>query len=315
MKKKKTQQKLKGRASVRRKDKRSADEKTVIHLEGLVKSQSEKLKIKNGQLKNGLRKERLAEKQVHADAILLRKKDLEILKQREELMHVTRVGKLAEFVSSLAHEISQPLTAILSYAQAAQRMLAGKNPKIHKVLEHIINDDKRASDVITRLRTLLKKSESETEPLDINDVISETVTLTATDTFVRKIDIKTKLDPDLPTVLGDRVQLQQVILNLISNSYDALGSVKGSRTISIRTSRKNKGVIIVEVKDSGCGILKKDLHRIFSHFFTNKPDGLGMGLAISRSIVEAHGGKLIAKNNKGRGAVFQCMLPIYNKDN
>jgi two-component system sensor kinase FixL len=138
--------------------------------------------------------------------------------------------------------------------------------------------------------------------------------LTATDAAVRKTFIKTEFDTDLPFVLGDRVQLQQVLLNLISNSFDALESSKGAREISIRTSRKNTDTIIVEVKDSGCGIRKQDIPKLFTHFFTSKPDGVGMGLSISRSIVEAHGGGLGVKNNPDRGAAFYFTIPVYIKE-
>ena len=263
-----------------------------VRLEGLVRRQSDELKI---------------------DATLIRKKDLEIIKQREELLHVTRVGKLAEFVSSLAHEISQPLTAILSYAQAAQRMLAGREPELQKVLSYIIDDDQRAVEVIRRLRSLLKKSVPETKPLDINVLINDTVMLIATDAAVRNDVLKTKLENGLPLVRGDRIQLQQVLLNLISNSFDALEGTQDTREISIRTSCKNTHTILVEVKDSGCGIIARNMPKLFTHFFTSKPDGLGMGLSISRSIVEAHGGRLEAKNNRGRGATFYFTIPVGTK--
>jgi len=283
-------------------------------LEGVVQQQADELKIKNGQLRNGIKKQIKSEKRIHADATLIRKKDLEIIKQREELLHVTRVGKLAEFVSSLAHEISQPLTAILSYAQAAQRMLAEREPEIQKILSYIINDDQRAAAVIQRLRSLLKKSAPEMKPLDINALIKETVVLIATDATVRNDVLKVELESNLPLIRGDRIQLQQVILNLISNSFDALESSKEEREILIRTKRKDAGTIIVEVKDSGCGISAHNMPKLFTRFFTSKPDGLGMGLSISRSIVEAHGGRLEVKNNPDRGATFYFTIPVGKKD-
>ncbi|MDP2913111.1 MAG: ATP-binding protein [Candidatus Omnitrophota bacterium] len=285
-----------------------------VRLEGVIQQQADKLKIKNGQLRNGIKKQKGAEKQIHIDTTLIRKKEMEIAKQREELLHVTRVGKLAEFVSSLAHEISQPLTAILSYAQAAQRMLEGREPKIKEILQHIVSDDQRATEVIQRMRSLLKKSKSEIVPLDINNLINETIILIATDAAIRSNVIKTELDGALPLVHGDRIQLQQVLLNLISNSFDALESRKGVREILIRTSRKSPGTIVVEVKDSGCGIPARDMPKLFAHFFTSKPDGLGMGLSISRSIVESHGGRLDVKNNPDRGATFCFTIPIGTKD-
>jgi two-component system sensor kinase FixL len=274
--------------------------KTRYGLKDKIRRQTGELKVKNGQLKDGARKE-----------IRL---DLEIEKQREELLHVTRVGKLAEFVSSLAHEISQPLTAILSYAQGAKRMLGHREPELQKILSYIIDDDQRAAQVIQRLRSLLKKNKPEMEPLDINDLINDTIVLIATDANIRNISLKLDWGVGLPLVRGDRIQLQQVILNLISNSFDASEDIRGAREISIGTSHKDAEMIIVAVKDSGCGIPAQNMPKLFTHFFTNKADGLGMGLSISRSIIEAHGGCLNAENNPDRGATFYFTLPVDKKD-
>ena len=251
---------------------------------------------------------------IQTDVTLMREKELEIDEQREELLHVTRVGKLAEFVSSLAHEISQPLTAILSYAQASQRMLAGREPEIQKILSYIINDNQRAAGVIQRLRSLLKKSAPEMKLIDINSLINETVVLIATDAAVRNDVLKIKLESNLPLVRGDRIQLQQVLLNLISNSFDAMDNSLGKREISICTSRKNTHTLMVAIKDSGCGISAHNMPKLFTHFFTSKPDGLGMGLSISRSIVESHGGRLDVKDNSDRGATFYFTIPVDKKD-
>jgi PAS domain S-box-containing protein len=251
---------------------------------------------------------------IQTDVTLMRERELEIDEQREELLHVTRVGKLAEFVSSLAHEISQPLAAILSYAQAGQRMLVEREPELQKILSYIINDNHRAAEVIQRLRSLLKKSVPEIKPIDINALINETVALIATDATVRNDVLKIELDSDLPFVLGDRIQLQQVLLNLISNSFDAMENSPDPREILISTSRKDTGTIKVAVKDSGCGIPAKNMSKLFTHFFTSKPDGLGMGLSISRSIIEAHGGALDVKNNPDRGATFYFTIPVGIKD-
>jgi len=254
---------------------------------------------------------------IQTDVTVMRQKDLEIKEQREELLHVTRVGKLAEFVSSLAHEISQPLTAILSYAQAAQRILTGpptgqaeRELQLKEILQYIVNDDQRASEVIRRLRTLLKKSDPEFTPIDMNVLINETIVIMTTDVTVRNKVIKTDLHSKFPFILGDRIQLQQVLLNLISNSLDAMESNDESRELVIRTFRKDSKKIMVEVKDSGCGIPAQNMKKLFKHFFTSKPDGLGMGLSISRSIIEAHGGQLEAKNNPDGGATFYFTLPV-----
>ena len=283
-------------------------------LKDKIKQQTHDLKVKNGELRKGAERQIKSEAQIQIDTTLIHEKDMEIIKQREELLHVTRVGKLAEFVSSLAHEISQPLTAILSYAQAAQKMLLNREPEIQEILSYIVNDDKRATEVIHRLRSLLKKSTPEIKPLDINTIINETIMLIATDAAVRNSAIKTELDTDLPLVRGDKIQLQQVLLNLISNSFDALENSPDPREILIRTSRKDTDTIIVAVKDSGCGIIPHNIPKLFTHFFTSKPDGLGMGLSISRSIVESHGGQLNAENNPDHGATFYFTIPIDIKD-
>ena len=251
---------------------------------------------------------------IQTDCTLMKQRDLEIEEQREDLLHVTRVGKLAEFVSSLAHEISQPLTAILSYAQAAQRMLADREPKLQEILQYIINDDQRATEVIRRLRALLKKTKPTFEPLDINVLINDTVALIMTHITVRNKVIEFELDSDLPLIQGDRIQLQQVLLNLISNSLEAMEGSSDSHELLIRTSRKDADTITVEVQDSGCGIPAENMEKLFVHFFTSKPDGLGMGLSISRSIVEAHGGRLEVKNNPDRGATFYFTIPVNMKN-
>jgi two-component system sensor kinase FixL len=251
---------------------------------------------------------------IQTDTTLMKQRDLEIEEQREELLHVTRVGKLAEFVSSLAHEISQPLTAILSYAQAAQRLYAGREPQLQEILQYIINDDQRAAEVIRRLRALLKKSKPSFELLDINALIKDTVKLIMTNIVVRNKAIKFELADDLPLIEGDRIQLQQVLLNLISNSLEAMEGNHDSREFLIRTSRKDKEMILVELKDSGSGISKQSMSKLFTHFFTTKANGLGMGLPISRSIIEAHGGRLDAVNNADRGATFYFTIPIGTKE-
>jgi len=254
---------------------------------------------------------------IKTDITLMRQKDLEIIEKREELLHVTRVGKLAEFVSSLAHEISQPLTSILSYAQAAQRILtnptkneADKGLLLQEIHQNIINDDQRATQVIKRLRSLLKKTAPEMMPVDINAIINETVSLVITDITVRNIVLKVELERTLALIHGDRIQIQQVLLNLISNSFDAMVNNQLPREMLITTSSKDPGMIMVSVKDSGCGIPEQNLTKLFEHFFTNKLDGLGMGLSISRSIVEAHGGHLDVKNNPDRGATFYFTIPV-----
>ena len=199
-------------------------------LEGVVRWQKRELNSRSWKLKQGADREKEGADREKEGAVREKisskkivKFELEVLQQREELLHVTRVGKLAEFVSSLAHEISQPLTAIRSYAQAAQRMLGDREPDVQEVLQHINNDSLRAAMTIQRLRSLLKKGKPEVKPIDMNVLIQETIELVAADTIVRNVTLKTALESHLPFVHGDRIQLQQVLLNLISNSFEALG--------------------------------------------------------------------------------------------
>ncbi len=248
------------------------------------------------------------------DTTLMRQRDLEIADQREELLHVTRVGKLAEFVSSLAHEISQPLTAILSYAQAGQRILNDREPKLKEILQYIINDDQRAAEVIRRMRSLLKKTKPTFEAIDINAIINDTVKLIMPHITAGNNAIKFDLAESLPQIYGDRIQLQQVLLNLISNSLEAMETSKDSHELMVRTFRQDNNTILIEVKDSGCGIPEENKKKLFAHFFTSKPDGLGMGLSISRSIVEAHGGHLEGRNNLDRGSTFFFTIPVNMKN-
>jgi len=299
-------------------------EEALVIREELMSIASDELKIRKSQLKQGIDREKIAEEQLRQQTDELENREGQIkqganrekfaeeriMEQREELLHVTRVGKLAEFVSSLAHEISQPLTSILAYAQAAKRMYKDREPKLQEILQYIINDDQRAAEVIRGLRSLLKKTKPTFETLDINVLIQDTVSLIMTHiTFKNKI-IKLELGNNLPMIQGDRVQLQQVLLNLISNSLEAMDEKSDSCELLIKTVLIDNGKILVELKDSGCGILPENMLNIFTHFFTSKADGLGMGLSISRSIVEAHGGLLEAKNNHDGGATFYFTIPM-----
>ena len=243
-----------------------------------------------------------------------RRVDLEIQRQRDELAHVSRVSTLGELTASLAHEIHQPLAAIMSNAQAALRFLAQDEPdfqEVRDILEDIVADDRRANEVIQRLRSLLRRVRPELAPLAINELIGDVLTLLKREVFLRGITIEVHLDPDLPPVVGDRVQLQQVLLNLVLNAADAMADIAPeSRGLIIRTGREEDGKVRVAVRDFGIGLDGQNLHRAFEPFYSTKPEGLGMGLAISRSIVEAHGGRLWAANNPDRGATFVFTVRI-----
>jgi PAS domain S-box-containing protein len=233
---------------------------------------------------------------------------------REELFHVTRVLTLGQLTAAITHEVNQPLAAIKSNAQAALRLLSRETPdlqEIHSALEDIVSDDNRAAEVIMRLRGMMKKERPRQEALDINDIVSQALSLVSGEASMKGISILLEKQAPLPALIGDTIQLQQVILNLIHNGAEAvISAAEGPREIVITTGIIEPGFITVTVSDSGTGVAEGDLERIFKSFFTTKPDGMGMGLAISRSIAEAHGGSLWASNNPGKGAAFHLSLPI-----
>jgi PAS domain S-box-containing protein len=240
--------------------------------------------------------------------------DLEIQRQREQLAHVSRVATLGELTASLAHEIHQPLAAIMSNAQAALRFLDQRDPDLNEVrdiLADIVQDDRRAHEVIRRLRRFLRRDKPELTPLALNEIIQEVMTLLKREALLRGVAIDMELGPQLPPVVGDRVQLQQVVLNLVLNAVDAMADLAPeSRKVIVRTEREDDREARVAVRDCGTGLDEQSLHRVFEPFYTTKPEGLGMGLAICRSIVEAHGGRLRAANNPDRGATFTFTIPV-----
>jgi PAS domain S-box-containing protein len=241
------------------------------------------------------------------------KEEIAARRHREELAHVTRVAMMGELTTSLAHEINQPLTAILSNAEAAQRFLSQASPEISEVrliLEDIIRDDRRANDVVRKVRALVKKEKLRDEPLDLNEVILVVVDLIRADSLLRGLSIATDLSPGLAAIHGDGIQLQQVILNLILNGAAAMrNSPSGQRKIIVRTAMLDSRTVKAFVTDFGTGIDEKNIDRLFEPFYTTKPEGLGMGLSISQTIIKAHGGTMEARNNRQGGATFAFTLP------
>jgi C4-dicarboxylate-specific signal transduction histidine kinase len=236
--------------------------------------------------------------------------EIEAQQQRAELAHLSRVATLGELSGSLAHELNQPLTAILSNAQAAQRFLAkgGDLAEVREILEDIVKEDKHAGEVIRRLRPLLKKGEVNLETLDLGEVIGDALRVVRSDLLHRGVSVDLQLPPEAPPVRADRVQIQQVLLNLLANSCDALAGLEPQRRrIVLRVDGSESGPHVT-VSDQGPG-LPADADRIFEPFVTTKPDGIGLGLAVCRSIVAAHGGKLWAANNPERGATFHFTIP------
>ena len=236
-------------------------------------------------------------------------------KAQAELAHVTRVTTLGEMTASIAHELKQPLSAIVNNGSACLRWLSRDDPNLHEAraaAQRVIRDGNRASEVITGIRALVRKAGSEKAPLDINQAIQEVVHLTEHETLQKRVVLRTELAADLPFVLGDRVQLQQVLLNLITNGVEAISSVADRpRDLLVYSRLHESNQVLVAVQDSGVGIESEDLKKLFDPFYTTKSQGMGMGLAISRSIIENHGGKLWASANNGPGATFQFTLLRY----
>ena len=238
----------------------------------------------------------------------------EAVELRHELTHAGRVTMLGQLASSLAHELNQPLGAILRNAEAAELFLKTDNPdldEIRAIIADIRKDDQRAGEVIDRLRALLKRRQLDPRPVILSELVDEVVTLTRTDSATRHVGVEIDMPRDLPTVRGDRVHLQQVLLNLLLNGMDALAGVAdGERLLTVRARAAGNGFVQVAVADNGHGIPDDKLSQLFEPFFTTKLQGMGFGLAISRTIVEAHGGKIWAENNTGRGATFRLTLPV-----
>jgi C4-dicarboxylate-specific signal transduction histidine kinase len=225
---------------------------------------------------------------------------------------------LGELTASIAHEVNQPLAAVLANAGACMRWLDRETPDLDGVrssVEWIIKDAMRAGEVIQRIRGLLKQSDAQKAPLDINNLVSDGIALVQRELLSHQVSLRTELAPTLPMVLADRVQLQQVIINLVLNGIEAMQAVTDRpRELAIRTHQTDTHQVLVAVKDCGVGISAEAADRLFNAFFTTKASGMGMGLSICRSIIEAHEGRLLAANNAGPGATFQFTLPLHEED-
>jgi PAS domain S-box-containing protein len=231
-----------------------------------------------------------------------------------DFARINRVTLLGEMTASIAHEVNQPIAAVVTGAGACLRWLAAQPPDLEearRTLDRIVKDGNRASDVISRIRALVRKAPPRKDPLNINETILEVVALMRSEVQRNRVSLQTRLSSDLPLVLGDRIQLQQVILNLIINAIEAMsGPGEGPRELLIGSAQDEANGVCVTVRDSGPGLAWDKVDRLFEAFYTTKPDGIGMGLAISRSIIEAHGGRLWATPNVPNGAVLQFTLPM-----
>ena len=231
---------------------------------------------------------------------------------RDDLTHLHRAAAMGELAASIVHELNQPLAAILTNAEAAQWVLDREpidRQMLHDMLRDVIADDSRAAEVIRRMRTLLRRGEVRSSTHDLNDLAGEVVRLVSNDAALRGVSITLAVDRAPLRVCGDGVQLQQVMLNLVINAVDAVARTSsGERRVWVRTARRG-GCCEIAVEDTGEGIAEGDIERVFEPFYSTKPDGLGVGLSISRMLVEAHGGRLQASRSPGGGAIFWCTLP------
>jgi C4-dicarboxylate-specific signal transduction histidine kinase len=249
---------------------------------------------------------------VCADITELRRAEMEAQRSRQELAHVGRVSTVGEMTASLAHQLNQPLAAIMTNAQAAGRMLNRSAPDVEQlraILQDIVRDDRRASDVIQRLRQILRKGELEMTSVNLTAAIRDVVELVGTDAVSHNIMVSFEFDEEPVFATGDRVQLQQVILNLLHNAMEAMANHSQQRRRIVIGCHRYHHVVVVSVRDSGPGLSTGSEDMVFEPFYTTKPGGMGMGLSIVRSIVEAHGGIIHAINVASGGALVEFQLP------
>jgi signal transduction histidine kinase len=234
------------------------------------------------------------------------------------LAHVVRITTLGELAASISHEVNQPLAAVVNAAAACLRWLDRATPNLdeaRRAVDWIIKEGNRASEVIQRVRALASKTSIEKVPLDINDVVREVIALVQRELISHQVSLRTEFAPALPMIVGDRVQLQQVIMNLVMNGIEAMQPITDrTRELVIRSRQDETQQVLVSVTDCGVGISAENAGRLFDAFFTTKSSGMGMGLSICRSIIEAHGGQMSASGNEGPGARFEFTLPLHQED-
>ena len=249
------------------------------------------------------------------DQIEEQRRTTEALQQtRTELARVVRITTIGELTASIAHEVNQPLAAIVANADACVAWLALETPNLAEARAAAMRTTlgaTRASEVISRIRSLIKKASTERAPVQLNEVAEEMAVLAESQALRNHVSVVMDLTPDMPAVLGDRIQIQQVVLNLIMNGIEAMtGVTERERQLTIRTRMENGGQVRVSIHDTGIGVSEDNIGRLFEPFFTTRSDGIGMGLPISRSIIEAHGGRLWAESALDQGSIFQFTLPI-----
>lgn len=290
---------LSGWFTKKRKEAEAALREARDHLEVKVHQRTAELQHANAQLQSEMAERKRAEEDVH--------------KTQADLAHLTRIMTMSELTTSIAHEVNQPLAAIVANGSAGLRWLAAEPPNLDRVRESVdrmIQEGNRAGEVIRQIRALSKKALPQKSALAINEVIQDVLALVRTELANHRILLTCELKPGLPSVLGDRVQLQQVILNLIMNGMESMEEIsQAPRELLVQSCLTDQGQVLVSVRDSGIGLNPQQLDHIFEAFFTTKSDGIGMGLSISRTIIESHGGRIWASANHGAGAAFQFILP------
>jgi len=269
------------------------------------------ISLKNAQLYADLREENIERKKAEEE---LRQSTHALHQLQEEVRQASRTAMMGELTASLAHELNQPLGAILSNAQAARRLLAGKKPNVEEAnaaLDDVIRDDARAADIIRNIRALFQRNKVEMSLLDLRQILLDVEHLLRSDASNKEISFRLDLPPSLPTVVGNRTQLIEVLINLVSNAFDSLReSTDGRHDVELCASEREAARVHIAVRDSGKGIDPEIMPRLFDAFFTTKPEGMGMGLTIARSIIENHGGRLWATRNPDRGATLEFELPV-----
>lgn len=284
----------------KRKEAESALTEARDQLDAKVQRRTRELRQANEQLQLEIAERKRAEETVHQTTA--------------DLAHLTRITTMSALATSIAHEVNQPLTAIVTTGDACLRWLAAEPPKLDRVKDsvtRIVSEGSRAGEIVRRIRTLSTKTTPQTAPMSINDVVREVIALLHPEIVKQGIALTLNLDEDCPPVFGDRVQLQQVILNLLLNGIEAMTDVTARpKTLGALTGRVAETRVQVCVSDSGCGLNGADVERLFETFYTTKPDGIGMGLSISRTIIEAHGGTLSAAANAEHGTTFCFELPV-----
>jgi len=282
---------------------------------------AESLEQARDELAANLQELKKANNALHEEIAERRLAEAALQKAQANLAHMTRLTTMGELSASIAHEVNQPLTAVVNNANACITLLAGGDQnfeEIREALTEIVDDADRASAVIQRVRKLAKRAPTEKSPLDLRGVVNDVLTLARYASAARSVQIRPDLSNDLPLVSGDRVQIQQVLLNLVVNGMDAMDTVEESKRIlricGRSETRNGIAEVLLSVQDSGTGLRPEEADRLFEAFYTTKPDGMGMGLAISRSIIEAHGGRLWAEPNQGPGATFLFSLPAGNAE-